>query len=256
VSAVLRELPTEGGARARRGRPRVVAAAAVVAALVGVTGVGVAPIPIGIALVVVAAVGYLVSLRLVLSQSSWSILGPALPPAACLLGAMALLQTGPGWPWTWLIPVWVWLMLSAWPWLDERAALGDLPAFESTVLSGLLVTLPVPYFVVALTPGLPAGLSALAVATGCLVPGWRMVCLSGLGARSAWERAAIVSSLMAVALVMVVRMQVASPLLLVAMVVGWYGLTGVASLRQRSELPSFAAYVILAAAILAISAPA
>lgn len=256
-----RELPMEGGPLPLwAGRAAVVATAGLVAVTVGLSRDGM-PFPLGIALVLAALAAYALSLRLGPTgagrpSASWRRLHPALVPATCVVGAVALLRAGAGSPWTWAVPAWAWLVLGAGPWLDRWTAVGRRPGGASTALSVLLVTLPVPYFLIALTPGLPAALAALAVGGGCLVPTWRMVRLSGLGFGPAWERAAIVAFITAVGLTVVAHLQVTSPLLPVATLVGWYGLTGIASLRDRSELPSFAAFVVLAAAILAISAPA
>ncbi len=245
--------------------PRVVPFAVVSAAVVGLTGTGVVPGPVEIGLDLGISACYLLSLRAAIPRLAGPVaaprrwladMDPAILAVASVLGAAIILATGPGTPWTVITPLWLLLMLSVAPWLDAGSERGELPRWGPTALACLLVTVPVPYLVVGLSPGLPGPVQAATIAVGCLVPSWRMIRLAGTATTAAWGRAVALAVIIAAAAAVVVRVQVPGPLLPVALLVGWYGLTGIAGLRNRADLPSFAAFVVLAATILAISAPA
>lgn len=259
VAAGLRELPTEASPPVAR----LAAAAVAVAVAVGLTGSGAVRPEVGGPLWLLGTALYLALWRLLpgayrgaRSRGALGSWGPMLIPAVCVVGAALVAQEPLAPPWPLALAAWVALTLSAGPWLDRAASRQRRPGTESTLLTALLVSLPIPYLAVALTPGLPAVVAGLAVATGCLLPSWRMVRLAGPAGGTAVERALIVALLTGAALTAAATSEVAGPLMVLAILVGWYGLTGIVSLRDRSELPSFAAFVVVAAAVLAISAPA
>ena len=81
--------------------------------------------------------------------------------------------------------------------------------------------------------------------------------MSGRGSGEAALAALGVALLLGVSAVLALRASAAGAVLPAALLVGWYGLTGVAS-RTRSEsptLPSFG-FVVLAALMLALTQPA
>jgi hypothetical protein len=235
------------------------------AAAVGLTGTGVIPLPAAVGLDMGALACYLLALKSSLPGEAGGLgvgllnlrgLEHSLVAVASLVGAGLLLATSPGLPWSVVAPIWLAVMLGLGPWLEQGVDSERLPQRATTALSCLVVTVPVAYLVVGLSPGLPAPVQASLVGLGCLVPSWRMVLLSGRVGEVAWERAGAVALLLASAAVLTSRLRVPGALLPVALLVAWYGLTGVASLRDRRQMTSFATFVVLAAAILAIAAPA
>ncbi len=245
------------------GPPRVVPFALAAAAVVGMAGMGMVALPAAVALDLGALACYLLALRSVLprwpslSSPAWlSGMEPALLPVAALASASLALATNPGLPWTVLTPGWLLLVLTLCPWLDGGDSRARVPEWGSTVLAALVITVPVAYFVVALGAGTPLPLLALGVGLGGLIPSFRLIRLEGNPWAVAWERAALVALLTAVAAILVARLQVPGPLLPVAMLMGWYGLTGIAAQGVPRQRGSFMVFVVLAAAVLAIAAPA
>ncbi len=265
AAEVLRDSPIQHESGRHITPPRVIPFAIAAAAVIGLTGTGILPAPASIGLDLGALVCYLLALRAGLPQHpgatrGWRAWVDGMEPAVLALSAVfagaLLLASSPGMPWAVITPLWLLLMLTVCPWLEGGADQQQLPPWGPTALACLIITVPAVFFVVAVTAGIPAPALALLVGLGSLAPSWRMVRLTGRAAMVALERGAMVAVLMAVAAVLTARLQVPGPLLPVALLVGWYGLTGVASLRDRSQLGSFATFVVLAAAILAIAAPA
>ena len=243
--------------------PRVVPFALAASAVVGMAGMGIVPLPAAVALDLGAVACYLLALRSVLprwpllSGPSWlSGMEPAILPLAALASASLALATNPGLPWTVLTPFWLLLVLTLCPWLDAGDSQGQVPEWGSTVLAALVVTVPIAFFVVVMGAGTPTPLLALGVGMGALIPAFRLIRMEGHPWATAWERSALVAVLMAAAAILVARLQVPGPLLPVAMLMGWYGLTGIAAQRAPRQRGSFMAFVVLAAVVLAIAAPA
>ena len=266
AAAGLEPIQSDSGSSARHlSPPRLTFFALAAAAAVGLTGTGAIPLLASAVLDAGALACYLLALKSSLPPEPRS-LSPRLLSVrglehsgvalASLVGAALLLATSPGLPWSVVAPVWLAVMLALGPWLDSGVDLERLPAWCATALSCLLVTVPVAYLVVGLSPGIPPPVQAFVVGLGCLVPSWRMVRLSGRAGAAAWERAGAVSLLLASAAGLTSRLRVPGALLPVALLVAWYGLTGVASMRDRRQMTSFTTFVLLAAAILAIAAPA
>ena len=242
---------------------RLVPFALLAAAVVGLAGVGIMAVPAAAALDLGAIACYLLALRSVLPSGpvrvgrGWlSGMAPAILPLAALASASLALASDPGLPWSLLTPVWWALVLALFPWLDADDARVRIPAWGPTVLAALVITVPVAFFVVAMGAGTPAPLMALGVGVGALVPSLSLIRLEGHSLAKAWEGAVVVALLMAGAAVLVSRLQVPGPLLPVAMLMGWYGLTGVAARHGAGRGRSFTVFVVLAAAVLAIAAPA
>ncbi|MHB8313401.1 MAG: hypothetical protein ACYDD0_08900 [Candidatus Dormibacteria bacterium] len=243
--------------------PRLVPFAMLAAAVVGLAGVGIMPLPAAAALDLGAVVCYLVALRSVLPRGPFQVgptwlsgMEPAILPLAALAAGSLALASDPGLPWTVLTPLWLALALALFPWLyagDDRVR---LPAWGSTLLAALVITVPVAFFAVAMGAGTPAPMTALGVGLGALVPSLSLIQLEGHVLRDAWKAAVVVALLMAGAAVLVSRLQVPGPLLPVAMLMGWYGLTGVAAQQGTDRRRSFTIFVVLAAALLAVAAPA
>ena len=265
AAEVLQDIPShhEPGHHVRP--PRVIPFAMAAAAVIGLTGTGILPVPATVGLDLGALFCYLLALRAVLPPHSghnrgWLSWADGMEPAVLALSAVLagalLLASSPGMPWGVITPIWLLLMLTVCPWLEGGAEQQQLPAWGPTALACLIITVPAAFFVAAMTAGIPTPALAILVGLGSLAASWRMVRLTGRPAMVALERGAMVAVLMALAAVLTARLQVPGPLLPVALLVGWYGLTGVASLRDRRQLGAFATFVVLAAAILAIAAPA
>ena len=82
-----------------------------------------------------------------------------------------------------------------------------------------------------------------------------MIHLAGGSWSGSWPRAIGVAVVVGLAAVIIATLQVPGPLLPVALLIGWYGLTGVASNGGRRRSLSFSGFVVLAAAMLALAAP-
>lgn len=237
--------------------------AVLAAAVVGVAGVGALPLAAAIALDLGAVACYLLALRSVLprrpqlSAAPWlSGMEPAVLPLAAFASASLALASDPGLPWTVLTPLWLMVVLVLFPGLDTADPRARVPEWGSTVVAALVITVPVAFFVVALGSGAAAPVLALGVGLGALVPTWSLIRLEGRSRASAWWRAGVVVALVAAAAVLVSRLQVPGPLLPVAMLMGWYGLTGIAAQPDSRQRGSFTVFVVLAAAVLAVAAPA
>jgi hypothetical protein len=244
--------------------PRVVGFAAVATVVVGLTGPGIMPPVLEAALDLGALFCYLLALRVALPH--WPLLAPplvrwlsgmepAILPVTTLVAAALVLGSNPGLPWTVVVPCWLMLVLAVGPWLDGGGSPSETPDWGLTALAAAAITVPVPFFVVATSAGTPAPLVALLAGLGAVVPSWRLIHLAGGSWSGSWPRAIGVAVVVGLAAVMIARLQVPGPLLPVALLIGWYGLTGVASNGRRRRALSFSAFVVLAAAMLALAAP-
>jgi hypothetical protein len=244
--------------------PRVVGFAAVAAVVVGLTGPGIMPPALEAALDLAALFCYLLALRVALPH--WPLVAsprlrwlsgmePAILPVTTLIAAALVLGSNPGPPWTIVVPCWLLLVLAVCPWLDGGGSPSESPAWGLTALAAVAITVPVPFFVVATSAGTAAPLVAVLAGMGAVVPSWRLIHLAGGTWSDSWPGAIGVAVVVGLAAVVIARLQVPGPLLPVALLIGWYGLTGVASNGGRSRSVSFSAFVVLAAAMLALAAP-
>ena len=248
-------------------RPLLLAIFALAAALVvAISGLGVLAPIWGYLLTLAAAATYVVGLRSFLPSRArtgarfWlspRLLEVAAVPLTALTGAVVLLTTSPGPLLVGVIAGWLFLVLGLGAWLDAASSRGEGPAWGPTVLSLLLVSVPAPLLVSSVGPGVAPWLVALGVAGGTWGPGWRLVRVSGRD----WEDAALaalgVALLVGASAVLALRASATGAVLPAALLVGWYGLTGVAS-RSRSESPRLPSlgFVVLAALMLALTQPA
>lgn len=210
-----------------------------------------------------AALCYLLALRsalptdLPVNGRRWALdVEVALVPLSALAaGASALVEGAQG-PWNILVPIWIFVVLALGPWLDAQERAGSGPDWGPTLLSGLLVTIPAPCFAIGTAAGAPAPVVATSVAVAAVVPAWRLVRLAGRSDRYAWTAAGWVAAVMGVAAALTVRIDTQGALLPAALLLAWYGLAGVSAQAGRRPRGSFAGFVVLAAALLAITAPA
>lgn len=252
----------EGG-----GRPSLLGLLGVgVALVVATTGLGVLPLWAAGPLDLGAAACYLVGLRSALPSPvrhsrrdywlSGEMVESSAVPLTAVLGAALALQIDPGLPWLVLLPAWLALELGLTPWLDAESRAGAGPEWGPTALSILLVAVPAPLFVLALAPGVPSPLSALGMAAAAAAPTWRLVDLGESGADRTWARGLAVTLAVAVAGALSARVGASGAVLPAALLLGWYGLTGVCARPPGRPRLSAAGFVILAAALLAVTAPA
>ena len=256
--------PGEGGADFHLSPPRIVPFAVVAAAISALSGIGVVPLPAAIALDAGSATCYLVALRsglprwprLPWARLGWfSGMGPALLPLAGFVSACVALAEQPGLPGLVLLPLWVLLLFSLCPWLEVAEELGTSFRVGATVLALLAISVPLPLFILAMSPSVTAPVRGLAVAAAVAVPTGRLVSLARRSWRGAWPRAALVAVLMGVAAGFSALLRVPIPLLPVALLLGWYGLAGVVSQRRSRSISGFAEFVVLAGVMLAVAAP-
>ena len=248
-------------------RPLLLAIFALAAALVvAISGLGVLAPIWGYLLALAAAATYVLGLRSFLPSRAragarfWlspRLLEVAAVPLTALTGAVVLLTTSPGPVLVGLIAGWLVVVLGLGAWLDAAGSRGEGPTWGPTALSLVLVSIPAPLLVGSLGPGVAPWLVALGVAGGTWAPGWRLLRMAGRG----WEEAALVALALALLVgasaVLALRARAAGAVLPAALLVGWYGLSGVAS-RTRSEPPALPSlgFVVLAALMLALTQPA
>ncbi len=211
-----------------------------------------------------AAVCYLVALRAALPrwpELPWSRLqflngmGPALLPLAGLVSAAVALAEQPGLPGDVLLPLGLLLLLTFGPWLEVGEEKRSSGSWGPTALAMLTLAVPLPLFLLAMSPSVPAPVRAVTVAAAVLVPTWRLVSLHRHGGAQAWVCAGVVAVLVGVAGGVSAILWVPMPLLPVALLLGWYGLSGVVSQRDGRSTGAFAVFVVLAAVMLAVANP-
>lgn len=222
------------------------------------------PLPAAILLDLGAALCYVVALRSALPrwpELPWprlrflSGMGPAVLPLAGFASASVALAEQPGLPGVVLLPVWALVLLTVSPWLEVAEEQGPSFSWGTTTLALLTISVPLPLFLLAMSPSVAAPMRAGAVAAAVLIPTGRLVSLTHSGWSQAWKRAAVVAGLMGIAAGCSVLLRVPLPLLPVALLLGWYGLAGVVSQRDGRSTGSFAVFVVLAAVMLAAASP-
>ncbi len=239
--------------------PRLLLFAALSAAIVGLSGFGLLPDWAAALLDLGAIACYLLALRSVLPRwpplplIDWSPthgMAPALLVLSTFSSAAIALVLRPGLPWAVLVPLWVLLSLSVGPWLDGSCEHGGGPDWAAGALSALVVVAPVPILFLALGTEVAAPVRAAAVGAVLAVPSWRLIVISG-GGPAAPQRALAVVLVLAAAAGVSALLPVAPAMLPVAMLLGWYGLCGVAGRRSATAV----GFVVLASALLAVAAP-
>jgi hypothetical protein len=244
--------------------PRVVPFSLAAAAVCGLSGIGVLPLPGAIALDVGAALCYLLALRSSLPhwpELPWrrlhflSGMQPGVLPLAGLVSGAVALAEQPGMPGLALLPIWVLLMLTVSPWLEVAEERRSSLRWGPTALALLAISVPLPIFILAMSPSVAAPVRGIAVAAAVLAPSWRLISLTCHDGRQVWSRSIAVAIVLGAAAGASALLQVPIPLLPVALLLGWYGLTGVVSQHDRRSIGAFAVFVVLAAVMLAVGNP-
>ena len=244
--------------------PRIVPFSLMAAAVCGLSGIGILPVPAAILLDLGAALCYLVALRSALPR--WPVLPwprlnflsgmqPAVLPLAGFVSASVALAEQPGLPGVVVLPLWVLLLLTVCPWLEVGEEKRASSRWGPTALALLTISVPLPLFILAMSPSVPAPVRAVTVAAAVLIPTWRLVSLTHRRWSQAWARAGVVAVLLGGAAGVSAILRVPIPLLPVALLMGWYGLAGVVSQRDGRSSGAFAAFVVLAAVMLAVANP-
>ncbi len=244
--------------------PRVVPFSLAAAAVCGLSGLGILPLVAVVGLDVGAALCYLVALRSALPrwpELPWrrlhflSGMRPAALPLAGFVSAAIALAEQPGLPGLALVPLWVLLMLTVCPWLEVAEERRSSLRWGPSVLALLAISIPLPLFILAMSPSVAAPVRAAVVALAVLVPSWRLISLTCRDDRLAWSRSLTVAIVLGAAAGATAMLRVPIPLLPVALLLGWYGLTGVVSQHDRRSIGIFAVFVVVAAVILAVGHP-
>ncbi|HEY6538744.1 MAG TPA: hypothetical protein VI138_06885 [Candidatus Dormibacteraeota bacterium] len=244
--------------------PRVVPFSLAAAGVCALSGIGVLPTSAAVGLDAGALLCYLVALRSGLPrwpELPWRRLQllngmqPALLPTAAFVSAAIALGEQPGLPGLAIMPPWIWLTLTVCPWLELAEERRSSLRWGPTVLALLAISVPLPLFVLAMSPSVSAPVRAATVALAVLVPTWRLITLTYRNLSRAWLRSATIAVLVGAAAGMSVLLRVAVPFLPVALLLGWYGLAGVVSQRDRRSTGAFAVFVVLAAIMLAVANP-
>ncbi|MGH7610787.1 MAG: hypothetical protein ACREN4_02075 [Candidatus Dormibacteria bacterium] len=265
-------LEAEGGLESRERQldphlhtspPRLLPFALAGAGICALSGLGVLPWPAVLALDLGSATCYGLALRASLPrwpdgpQGRLALLNgmaPALLPLAGLVSADLALPQRPGLPWVVLLPLWLLVLLGLAPFLAVGQEHGYARRWESTLLAVLAISVPVPIFALVMAPTVAGPLRGLGVLAVLLVPTWQLASLVRPW-RQAWRRAALVAVLVGAAAGASAWLQVPAALLPAAMLLGWYGLAGVVSQRDGQYSSSFAAFVVAAAVLLAVTGP-
>lgn len=244
--------------------PRIVPFSLMAAAVSALSGVGVLPVPAAVLLDLGAVVCYLVALRAALPrwpELPWprlhflSGMQSALLPLAGFVSASVALSEQPGPPGEVVLPLGVLVLLTFGPWLDVAEEQRSSTRWGPTILALLTLAVPLPVFILAMSPSVTAPVRAVAVAAAVLVPTWRLISLTRRSWSQAWTRAMVVAVVLGFAAGVSVLLQVPVPLLPVALLLGWYGLAGVVSQRDGRSVGAFAVFVVLAAVMLAVGHP-
>jgi hypothetical protein len=244
--------------------PRVIPFALAAAAVCALSGIGILPLPVAVLLDLAAAACYLAALRSGLPrwpELPWprlrflSGMRPAVLPLAGLVSASVVLAEQPGLPGVVLLPLWALLLLTLTPWLEIGQDQGSSFRWGTTALALLTISIPIPLFILVMSPSVPAAVRAVTVAAAVLIPTWRLVSVSRRGWAQPWARAGVVAVVIGGAAGASVLLRVPIPLLPVALLMGWYGLAGVVSQRDGRSVGAFALFVVVAAVMLAIAGP-
>jgi hypothetical protein len=179
----------------------------------------------------------------------------ALLPLAGFVSASVALSEQPGPPGEVVLPLGVLVLLTFGPWLDVAEEQRSSTRWGPTILALLTLAVPLPVFILAMSPSVTAPVRAVAVAAAVLVPTWRLISLTRRSWSQAWTRAMVVAVVLGFAAGVSVLLQVPVPLLPVALLLGWYGLAGVVSQRDGRSVGAFAVFVVLAAVMLAVGHP-
>ncbi|MGA7362157.1 MAG: hypothetical protein WCB86_04115 [Candidatus Dormiibacterota bacterium] len=256
--------PVDHSAELHLSPPRIVPFSLTAAAVCALAGLGILPAPAAVLLDVGAAACYLVALRAALPrwpELPWPSLGflsgmqPAILPLAGFVSASVALAEQPGLPGEVVLPLGVLLLLTLGPWLEVAEERRSSARWGPTLLALLTLAVPLPIFILAMSPSVAAPVRAATVAAVALVPTWRLISLSRRSWSQAWKRALVVTALLGVAAGLSVLLRVPTPLLPVALLLGWYGLTGVVSQPNGRSTGAFAVFVVLAAVMLAVGHP-
>jgi len=244
--------------------PRIVPFSLMAAAVCALSGLGVLPLVAAILLDLGAALCYLLALRSALPrwpELPWprlhflSGMQPAVLPLAGFVSASVALAEQPGLPGVVVLPVGVLVLLTVCPWLEVGEEKRSSSRWGPTALALLIIAVPLPLFILAMSPSVPAPVRAATVAAAVLIPTWRLVSLTRRNWSQAWIRAGVVAALLGLAGGLSVILRVPIPLLPVALLLGWYGLAGVVSQRDGRSTGTFALFVVLAAVMLAVGNP-
>jgi hypothetical protein len=172
-----------------------------------------------------------------------------------LVSASVVLAEQPGLPGVVLLPLWVLLLLTVAPWLEIGQDQGSSFRWGTTALALLTISIPLPLFILVMSPSVPAVVRAVTVAAAVLIPTWRLVSLTRRGLAQPLVRAGVVAVVIGAAAGASVVLRVPIPLLPVALLMGWYGLAGVVSQRDGRSVGAFAVFVVVAAVMLAVAGP-
>jgi len=244
--------------------PRIVPFSLMAAAVCGLSGIGVLPLAVAILLDLGAVLCYLVALRAALPrwpELPWprlqilSGMQPALLPLTGFVAAAVALAEQPGLPGELVLPLGVLVLLTWGPWLEVGEEKRSSSRLGPTALALLALAVPLPLFILAMSPSVPAPARAATVAAAVLIPSWRLISLTHRSWAQAWIRAAVVAVLLGLAGGLSVILRVPIPLLPVALLLGWYGLSGVVSQPNGRSTGAFAVFVVLAAVMLAVANP-
>ncbi|MGH7757950.1 MAG: hypothetical protein ACREN7_01385 [Candidatus Dormibacteria bacterium] len=243
---------------------RILPFALIAAAVCGLSGVGLLPLPAAVLLEVAAGACYLVGLRASLPRwpelpwprlRQFSGMGPVILPLWGLASASLVLAAQPGLPGEALLPAGVLCLLA----LAPRLEIGEegQPTFGGARAALVLLTVlvPLPVFILAMGSGMPAPLRGLLAGAAVLVPTWHLMGVSQRNSTFGLVRTAAVGVLVGLAAGATAMIQAPIELLPVALLLGWYGLAGLASSRQGSAKGGFALFVVLAAVMLAVASP-
>lgn len=244
----------------RRILPIALAAVAVCA----LSGLGVLPWAAGVVLDLGGALCYFLALRAALPHwpelpGRWlrplSGMGVAALPLVGFAAACVALLEQPGLPGVVVLPLWVLLLLTVCPWLELGAEQGFTASRATTLFALLTVSVPLPFFTLAMSPSVSAPTRAVVVAAAVLTPTWRLVSLAGPSWSRAWRRSLLVAVVLGAAAGASALLRVPIELLPVALLLGWYGLAGVVGRRRGTPMAAFAVFVVVAGVMLALAGP-
>jgi len=244
--------------------PRILPFSLMAAVVCALSGLGVLPVAATTLLELGAVVSYLAALRAALPrwpELRWprlqllSGMRPAVLPLAGFVAAAVALAERSGLPGDALLPLEVLLLLTLGPWLEVAEEQRSSSRWGATVLALLTLAVPLPIFILAMSPSVAAPVRAVTVAAAVLVPTWQLIGLTRRSWSQAGIRSVVVAVLLGAAAGISVILRAPIPLLPVALLLGWYGLAGLVSQREGHSTGAFAVFVVLAAVMLAVSHP-